>query len=215
MPSPYKIKILQDGYSNCDSSGMEANCTCTLVTGPTNIIVDTMTAWDREVLLEGLRKYNITPDNIKLLVSTHGHSDHIGNNNLFLEAKHIVGFSVSFRNKYFDHSFLYGEELIIDEFVKVIATPGHTMSDVSVIVQTDDLGLVAITGDLFEKEEDLVDETIWMVSAYSEAPKLQELNRNKILLLADYIVPGHGPMFKVTKEMKERASNSNNNQHYI
>lgn len=131
-----------------------------------------------------------------------------------------------------------GEELIIDEFVKVIATPGHTMSDVSVIVQTDDLGLVAITGiyftfiqqcfigwhllnnsfrlgDLFEKEEDLVDETIWMVSAYSEAPKLQELNRNKILLLADYIVPGHGPMFKVTKEMKERASNSNNNQHYI
>lgn len=57
----------------------------------------------------GLRKYNITPDNIKLLVSTHGHSDHIGNNNLFLEAKHIVGFSVSFRNKYFDHSFLYGK----------------------------------------------------------------------------------------------------------
>lgn len=54
MPSPYKIKILQDGYSNCDSSGMEANCTCTLVTGPTNIIVDTMTAWDREVLLEGI-----------------------------------------------------------------------------------------------------------------------------------------------------------------
>lgn len=68
---------------------------------------------------------------------------------------------------------------------------------------------------MFEKEEDLVDETIWMVSAYSEAPKLQELNRNKILLLADYIVPGHGPMFKVTKEMKARASNSTNNQHYI
>ncbi len=39
-----------------------------------------------------------------------------------------------------------GEELIVDEFVKVVATPGHTMSDVSVLVQTDDLGLVAVTG---------------------------------------------------------------------
>lgn len=135
MPSPYRINILQDGYSNCDSSGMEANCTCTLVTGPTNIIVDTMTAWDREVLLKGiflsiftivyrsqnsltrifsgLSKHNITPENIKLLVSTHGHSDHIGNNNLFLEAKHIVGFTVSFRNKFFDHSFLYGKHPIL------------------------------------------------------------------------------------------------------
>lgn len=194
MPSPYKIHIVQDGYSKCDSSGMEANCTCTLITGPTNIIVDTMTAWDKELLLKGmstelyfhnipafsplilfsgLSKHSIIPDNIKLLVSTHGHSDHIGNNNLFLEAKHVVGFSVSFRNKYFDHSFLYGEylsynlwpeihpiclkltpfsgeELIIDEFVKVIATPGHTLSDVSVIVKTEDLGLVAVTGMLFD-----------------------------------------------------------------
>lgn len=70
-------------------------------------------------------------------------------------------------------------------------------------------------GDLFEKEEDLVDESIWMVSAYSEAPKLQEVNRNKILKLADYIVPGHGPMFKVTKEMKQKADGSINEQHYI
>lgn len=116
----------------------------------------------------GLKKNGVAPEDIKLLVSTHGHSDHIGNNNLFLKAKHIVGFSVSYEHKYFDHSFLYGkrrgnvylfvevrnltlfsiagEELIVDDFVKVIATPGHTMSDVSVLVQTEEYGLVAITG---------------------------------------------------------------------
>lgn len=70
-------------------------------------------------------------------------------------------------------------------------------------------------GDLFEKEEDLQDESIWLVHAYSEAPKLQEINRNKILQLADYIIPGHGPMFKVTNEMKRKARSSENNQHYI
>lgn len=61
----------------------------------------------------------------------------------------------------------------------------------------------------------MVDESIWMVDAGSEAPKSQEINRNKILQLADYIVPGHGPMFKVTKEMKERVTNTHLEQHYI
>lgn len=56
----------------------------------------------------GLRKNKIEPDDITLLVSTHGHSDHTGNNNLFLKAKHVVGFNVSFEHRYFDHSFLYG-----------------------------------------------------------------------------------------------------------
>ena len=40
--------------------------------------------------------------------------------------------------------------MIIDEFVKVIPTPGHTLSDVSVIVKTEDLGLVAVTGMIFD-----------------------------------------------------------------
>lgn len=70
-------------------------------------------------------------------------------------------------------------------------------------------------GDLFEREEDLIDESLWMVSAYSEAPKIQEMNRNKILLLADYIIPGHGPMFRVTNSMKEKAVDTHNAQHYI
>lgn len=73
----------------------------------------------------------------------------------------------------------------------------------------------AITGDLFEREEDLQDESLWQVAACSEDPKTQELNRNKILRIADYIVPGHGPMFKVSAEMKRKASGAEHYQHYI
>lgn len=61
------------------------------------------------------------------------------------------------------------------------------------------------TGDLFEREEDIADPTIWKYIAGSENPALQEKHRNEVLLLADYIIPGHGPMFKVTKHMKEAA----------
>lgn len=58
-----------------------------------------------------LKHQNITPDEINYVVSTHGHSDHIGNNNLFLKAKHIVGFSVSFKEKYYTHAFDKGTQV--------------------------------------------------------------------------------------------------------
>jgi len=41
-----------------------------------------------------------------------------------------------------------GEPFIIDEAVKVVPTPGHTLGDVSVLVNTKDKGLVAVTGTL-------------------------------------------------------------------
>lgn len=52
-----------------------------------------------------LAAINISPDDVSYLINTHGHSDHIGNNNLFLQAKHIVGQSVSFRDQYELHNF--------------------------------------------------------------------------------------------------------------
>lgn len=51
----YNIHVLYNGYSsvNENSTVMKANCTCTLIKGPNNIIIDTMTAWDRDKILEG------------------------------------------------------------------------------------------------------------------------------------------------------------------
>ena len=58
-----------------------------------------------------------------------------------------------------------------------------------------DKGLYLITGDLFEKEEDIKDESIWR-EAGSEDPEKQVIHRQKVLSTADFIVPGHGPMFR-------------------
>lgn len=66
------------------------------------------------------------------LTSTHGHSDHLGNNNLFLDSLHIVGKSVSKGHHYLDEKF----PLSIDDGVVVCETPGHTLDSVSVIVNT-------------------------------------------------------------------------------
>jgi len=49
-----EVVVLFDGYSkNLDDGRMDANCTCTLIKGSKLIIVDTLTAWDREKLIEG------------------------------------------------------------------------------------------------------------------------------------------------------------------
>uniref|UniRef100_A0A1B6MPN7 Metallo-beta-lactamase domain-containing protein n=1 Tax=Graphocephala atropunctata TaxID=36148 RepID=A0A1B6MPN7_9HEMI len=97
-----------------------------------------------------------------------------------------------------------GEVYKIDEDVSVLPTPGHTSEDVTVLVKTRDYGTVAVTGDLFEREEDLSEPSLWREVAGSQFPDKQETNRNKILAVADYIVPGHGPMFKVSQEIKNR-----------
>lgn len=193
--------VLFDGFSKMENGNYYANCSCVLIKGPPNVIVDTMTAWDGDKLLKALNKESLTSDDVDYVVCTHGHSDHIGCNYLFQKAKHIVGYSISHKDKYdIDHDFKNGDEYTITDRIKVISTPGHTLQDVSVIVNSS-RGVTAITGDLFEKFEDLTDENIWK-EAGSDSEELQRINRQKILDLADFIIPGHGPMFKVPQKFK-------------
>ncbi|GIX68905.1 metallo-beta-lactamase domain-containing protein 1 [Caerostris extrusa] len=198
------IDVIKNGYSLMDnkSNVMKANCTCTLIKeNDIIIIVDTLTAWDRLFLEKELENRNINTTDVTHVVGTHGHSDHIGNLNLFTNAQHIIGQSISHKDEYLMHSFEEGP-FKISKNIEIISTPGHTLSDVSVIVRNTSFGTVAVVGDLFEREEDIINPELW-TTAGSENPALQLKNRNEILLLADYIIPGHGPMFKVAKELLE------------
>lgn len=195
----YEVQVLFDGYSKPDKEGQTANCSCVLITGKNNIIVDTMTCWDGEKILAELKNRNINQSVINYVVSTHSHADHIGNNNLFLNATHIIGWTIHFKDKFIDHPFNLGTAYEIDENLKIIPTPGHTLSDVSVVVKNvENFGTIVVAGDLFEREEDLHNDEIW-ISAGSEDVESQKRNRAMVLDIADYIVPGHGKMFKVLK----------------
>jgi len=194
----YEITVLFPGHSVATDDTMAANCSCTLLKGPQTCIVDTRTAWDGKQILEALKKCDVSPDDINFVICTHGHSDHIGCNYLFQNAIHIVGFSISFKDKYYlSPNFSTGEEYIINDQIKVIPTPGHTLQDVTVILKRNET-VYAMTGDLFENEQDLQNESIW-INAGSDSVELQRKHRSHILSIADFIVPGHGPMFKIPK----------------
>jgi len=91
-----------------------------------------------------------------------------------------------------------GVDYVIDEWIKVMATPGHTNEDVSVIVKDKEGQTVVVAGDLFESELDIETSHLWMGN--SSEPGIQASNRLKIFKMADVIIPGHGPLFKVQPE---------------
>jgi glyoxylase-like metal-dependent hydrolase (beta-lactamase superfamily II) len=196
----YEVNVLKPGYTKwVNSNTLHADGTITLITGPKRILVDTGGPWDRDFLIDALRERKLRPSEIDCVICTHGHSDHTGNINLFADdATLIVSYDISKGDLYTVHDFASGVPYAIDERVQVLPTPGHSGQDVSVIVNTGS-DIVAVVGDLFESESDLMDDHLWR--SVSALPSEQERNRNKILGLANIIVPGHGDAFRIDPAM--------------
>lgn len=164
-----------------------------------------MSPWDADLLISQLKFHHVKPEDVDYLVCTHGHSDHTGNMNLFLNATHFVGSCISHRNDYNYHDFS-DKPYVLDENIEVIFTPGHTSTCVSIIAKHllfKEERSLAIVGDLFEKEEDIFDESIW-INAGTEDEKAQRRNRLKVAEMVDFIIPGHGPQFELTAEHRQK-----------
>ncbi len=194
------IHIIQPGYAiwQDKQNAQKADGTITLVLSTKNLIVDTGLPKDKPVILKGLENQNLSTENIDFVVCTHGDADHVSNNNLFPNAKLIVGLDV------FDGDIatFVDNDYIIDENVKIISTPGHDYHSISVVVKTNN-GTVVIAGDVFEYQDDWKSPENWI--AFSHNPKEQINSRAMIWNIADYIIPGHGDMFKVDKSVDIKA----------
>ncbi|XP_023166325.2 metallo-beta-lactamase domain-containing protein 1 [Drosophila hydei] len=205
--SENQVIVLQSGYAHedeIDPNAMRANCSCTLIRcrDGNNIIVDTLTAWDGERLKSLIAEQGLQPDDINVVVCTHGHSDHIGCNYLFQQARlHIVGSTASKHDLYSE----YAGALDTNGEVLLEKTLGHTLSCVSVLIHNSqfDGTTVGVCGDLFERCQDIDDAQIWK-AAGSEDEKQQAEQRYRIAQLCQYIVPGHGTIFKLDNEMRTK-----------
>ncbi|TGZ47234.1 hypothetical protein CRM22_011050 [Opisthorchis felineus] len=197
----YHLDILRPGWSkSMDGGHSNAACTITLFKGPNTILIDPGSPWDTEKLRDLLKQRNLAFEDINYVICTHEHVDHIGSLHYFRNAVHIVGTTI-YKDTYIDHDFAHHIAYEIDSGIKVVHTPGHSSHDVSVVAKNVEAhGRVAVVGDLFECEEDLRDPSLWQKSSCN--PKLQLEYRTKILEKANFIVPGHGPAFKVTPEVR-------------
>ena len=208
--SDYEVVVLKPGYAEWTGTAEQrADGTITLIKGPNNIVVDTGGIVNRNRIPKLLRAHGLQPADINYVVCTHGHPDHCGNNNLFQEATIIFGNDVVKGDLFSLHHMEKGQSYDIDDDVRVVPTPGHTYDDCSVVVKTND-GVYVIAGDIFENKHDQQDPNLWR--SFSCNKDLQEQSRQKILKMADYIVPGHGDVFAARASRPLPARSAVDNQ---
>ena len=184
-----EVKILVKGYTSADSEGGEES-TCSTVTLVKDkdivMVVDPGVLKDQKILVDALEKEGLSIDDVNIVCITHSHPDHHRNVGMFPKAKMLEYWGLWDRDTVVDW-----KEQFTDD-IRIIKTPGHSYDSITLLVKTEK-GTIAICGDVFWKEDAPKDDPY-----ASDKEKLKE-SRKKILELADYIIPGHGDIFKVKK----------------
>lgn len=186
-----EVKILIEGYTTADSvaSGEEEKTcpTITLVRDEDIImVVDPGVLEDQKMLVDKLKEEGLSVDDVNVVCITHSHLDHYRNIGMFPRAKTLEYWGLWDKNTVEDWKEQFTEN------IRIIKTPGHNYDSITLLVKTDK-GIIAICGDVFWKE-DLPENDLYA----SDKEKLKE-SRQKVLEVADWIVPGHAGMYKVKK----------------
>ena len=192
------VKILIEGYARKIEKGWIASSTTCLVTTKNKKII-TDPGCNREKLLAALNKERLLTADIDYVFLSHQHPDHILLAGIFEKARFIT----------FDTNLMYNND-ILTEFdkhelgkeIEIIETPGHVLEHISLIVNTS-LGKIAIVGDVifFLENEDQIFNLHQKDHSQAKGMNMKTLieSRKKLLEASDYIIPGHGKMFKVEK----------------
>jgi glyoxylase-like metal-dependent hydrolase (beta-lactamase superfamily II) len=194
-----KVKVLIEGYAKETDNGWVASSTTTLITTDKHkVIVDP--GINRKLLLEKLKEENLSVKELDYVFVTHYHPDHMLLAGIFENATVFDGDTI-YKN---DEEVEYKDNLP-DTNIKVLLTPGHAHEHASLIVDTEDLGTVVIAADVFwwmGNEEQNTNPDIILKKDDPFTKNVDELrkSREEILEIADWVIPGHGKMFKVERD---------------
>jgi len=186
-----EVKILIKGYTTADLKENQDEKTCPTITlvkdNNINIICDPGVVENQSVITNVLKKEGLTINDIDIVFLTHSHLDHYRNTGMFPRAKVLEFFGIWDGNKCADWQEKFSKD------IQIIKTPGHNSNSITMLVKTN-RGQVAICGDVFWKEN------YPKKDPYASNLKKLAESRGKVIKLADYIIPGHGDIFKVIKK---------------
>lgn len=159
--------------------------TCTLVRDEgVAAVIDPGLAPSAAALLDPLRHLGLEPEDVTDVVLSHHHPDHTVNVALFPPAAVHDHWAI-YRGDEWHSRECEGAELSAS--VRLIRTPGHSAEDLTTLIGTPD-GIVAATH-LWWAADGPADDP------YALDRELLRRSRERVLALADRIVPGHGPAF--------------------
>lgn len=195
---PAEVKILIEGDSNADTvaeAGEEkTQPTITLVRdGDIIMVVDPGILDSQQVLIDALEHENLTIDDVNYVFITHSHIDHYRNVGMFPSAK-VLEYYGLWHNQTVEN---WSENFSPN--IQVLHTPGHDYTGLTLLVTTKE-GVIAICGDVFWRENYPYDPHD---DAYASNPDKLRESRQTILRMADWIIPGHGKMYKNNRAVAE------------
>ena len=189
-----EAKVLVEGYALRIAGGWEASSTATLArSNGKAIVIDP--GCNRKLLLDALKREGLSTSDIDFVILTHGHTDHTLLTGIFENARVLTNCEIYDSGKQVEHhNKVPGTEL------EIIQTPGHCTGHCSARIPTAE-GTYVAAGDVFwwvDGEGQVVD-IHREDQAHPEDGDLEELvaSRKKLLGIADFIIPGHGKMFRV------------------
>jgi glyoxylase-like metal-dependent hydrolase (beta-lactamase superfamily II) len=148
------------------------------------VVVDPGMVPDRSAILDPLRALGVDPADVTDVVLSHHHPDHTVNVALFGEVPVHDFQAVYTRDEWTSRP---AEGVALTPSVRLLATPGHTPQDLTVLVGTPE-HVAALTH-------------LWWTAAgpaedpYSVDADQLRAQRERVLALADLVVPGHGEPF--------------------
>jgi len=170
----------------------DARSSVTLIdAGEKMIIVDTGMLGEDGILLDALSARGLEPADIDFVVNTHLHLDHCGCNLLFRNSIFYADRNESppahFRPTPDGGKLLPG--------VSFLSTPGHTEGSVTVLAETAE-GIYAMAGDAIPTKENYDTMTPPAINI-DERLAMESIRR--IISKADFVIPGHGALFEISR----------------
>ena len=175
-----RLDVLFTGYADDRVAGT----VCLIRDGDRVIVVDPGMVPTRAAILDPLEELGVSPRDVTDVVLSHHHPDHTVNIALFGEIP-VHDFQAVYHRDSWDAREADGVHLTPS--VRLLATPGHTLQDLSVLVGTAEQ--VVVLTHLWWTDQGPLDDP------YAPDPEALRAQRERILALADLVVPGHGPAF--------------------
>ena len=185
------VDVLIAGHVEATESGdSSVHPTVSLVRdGDLVIVVDPGILSDPGLLTDALAARGLTAHDVTHVFVTHHHLDHTRNVGMFPTARVVDVDSVYDGSLWLSHD---GDGHHLSDDIAVIETPGHAQECAALVVGTDDGTVVLTHAWWFADMTPVQDPLAWDQAAL-------ERSRERILGLADIVVPGHGPAFRPPK----------------
>lgn len=193
-----QVEVIKPGILVRNNLGMilQASSTVTLIAaGKDNIIVDTALPSEGAQITRALSSRGLTPDDIGTVINTHLHADHIGNNGMFPRAR-FIAHAKEFPPR-LPRVQIVEREMHICENVRIINTPGHSFGSISVVVEIpQESRTFVVAGDALPIKDNYLK---WVPPGIHFDPDVALKSMERIVVIADIVIPGHDAPFEITK----------------